>query len=117
MRNILTIKIETKIGVAIIAVWATIFLATIIRARANFDQYLIVLEAQAPMVRTVKRVEREQINRWLEANGFNAYGDSTDMVYAGGTPLFDEVTGERIDQYQHLVRKFPQRPWRTQVNK
>ena len=32
-------------------------------------------------------------------------------MYMGGTPLFDEFTGESIDRYTHLKNKFPSLPW------
>ncbi|MDP3963860.1 MAG: hypothetical protein Q8Q39_05185 [bacterium] len=130
MRNLLAVKIETKIGVVVIVVWATIFLATIFRARASFDQYLVTLEAQTPLVKTIARIERDQMARWLAAENLNEYGDPQGTFYAGGTPLFDEKTGEwvdpvrdregsqrtsisnGVDRYRYLVQKFPQKPWK-----
>merc|ERR1719261_513937 len=29
----------------------------------------------------------------------------------GGTPLFDETTGESTDRYEYLKKKFPNLPW------
>lgn len=59
--------------------------------------------------------ERMQIDRWLKANSdsLNQYGDRIDMMYTGGTPLFNESTGERIDKYQYIVRNHPDKPWRS----
>lgn len=55
--------------------------------------------------------EKSQIEAWLEKNGYNQYGDKTDTVYMGGTPLFDELTGETIKLYDYLVNKYPNKPW------
>jgi len=32
-------------------------------------------------------------------------------MYMGGSPLFDETTGEMIDRYEYLLKKFPDIPW------
>lgn len=59
---------------------------------------------------TGKGLSEEQkaaIDEWLANNGLNAYGDSADTMYAGGTPLFDEATGETKDRFEHLFKKFP----------
>ena len=112
MRNPLTIRIETHVGVAILLFWATLFIVVILRSISSFSSFLALMHAQTPLTKTVARAEHDQINRWLKAERLNAYGDATDTVYAGGTPLFDEETGKSIDRYTYLVRKFPERPWR-----
>lgn len=55
--------------------------------------------------------EQLLIDSWLEEHDLNQYGDSKDTFYAGGTPLFDERTGERTDRYDYIVKKYPERPW------
>jgi len=47
--------------------------------------------------------EKEKIDNWLEKNNLNRYGDSIDTMYAGGTPLFNEATGESIDRYDYIL--------------
>lgn len=47
------------------------------------------------------------VDRFLRERGLNDYGDSKDTVYAGGTPLFDEMTGRRLDRYQYILKKHP----------
>jgi hypothetical protein len=44
-------------------------------------------------------------DRWLAAQGLNTYGDTPGTNYAGGTPLFDERTGQRKDRLAHLFAK------------
>ena len=51
---------------------------------------------------------KEQIDAWLAESNLNQYGDQADAVYAGGTPLFNESTGETINRYAHLLKKFPE---------
>lgn len=55
--------------------------------------------------------EKLLIDSWLQENNLNQYGDRKDTAYTGGTPLFDERTGERTDRYDYLIKKFPGRPW------
>lgn len=55
--------------------------------------------------------EKESIETWIIENDLNQYGDPKDTVYMGGTPLFDERTGETIDKYEYILRQHPDRPW------
>ncbi|KKO02705.1 hypothetical protein LCGC14_0101540 [marine sediment metagenome] len=58
--------------------------------------------------------ENQQIEAWILENDLNQYGDSKDTVYIGGTPLFDEKTGESIDKYEYILRNHPNKPWLSQ---
>ena len=51
---------------------------------------------------------KDKIDQWLQDKNLNQYGDSEDTVYAGGTPLFNELTGESINRYVYLLEKFPE---------
>lgn len=55
--------------------------------------------------------EEALIDAWLEGNNLNQYGDPKDTMYLGGTPLFDERTGTRIDRYEYIKRNHPNKPW------
>lgn len=55
--------------------------------------------------------EKQKIDAWIQANNLNIYGDSKDMMYAGGTPLFNESSGEKIDRYDYIISRHPDRPW------
>ena len=48
---------------------------------------------------------------WVKAMGLNMYGDPKDTTYTGGTPLFNESTGESIDRYEYIKSKYPNEPW------
>lgn len=56
--------------------------------------------------------EKEQINNWIKENDLNQYGDPKGTIYAGGSPLFNEFTGENLDLYQYILEKHPDKPWR-----
>jgi len=47
---------------------------------------------------------KNKIDTWIEENDLNRYGDSIKAVYTGGTPLFNEVTGETIDRYKYILK-------------
>lgn len=52
--------------------------------------------------------QMEQIDEWLEEENLNEYGDAVDTMYTGGTPLFNESTGEAIDKYEYIIDKHPE---------
>jgi len=57
--------------------------------------------------------EKLQIDQWIIDNSLNEFGDPQDSMYAGGTPLFDEMTGKVIEKYDYIVAKHPDRPWKN----
>lgn len=59
--------------------------------------------------------EEQDLDAWLSAEGLNEYGDKPDTMYMGGTPLFDERTGEFTQRLDHVRAKFPHRPWVTKA--
>jgi hypothetical protein len=56
---------------------------------------------------SLSKEQKESIDKWLELNGFNRYGDPKDTFYAGGTPLFDEKSGQTIERYEYIMKKHP----------
>jgi hypothetical protein len=50
---------------------------------------------------------KQKIDAWLSEQGLNQYGDAQGTAYAGGTPLFDEKTGQSTNRYTYLLKKFP----------
>ena len=50
---------------------------------------------------------KQKIDEWLEEKGLNRYGDPDGTYYTGGTPLFDETTGEAIERYQYILGRVP----------
>jgi hypothetical protein len=55
--------------------------------------------------------EKRKIDLWIKENNLNEYGDPKETFYAGGTPLFNEMTGEKIDKYEYILKKHPEKPW------
>ena len=55
--------------------------------------------------------EKQLIEAWIIENDLNRYGDIKDTVYAGGTPLFDERTGQSTDKYEYILQGHSDRPW------
>ncbi len=70
---------------------------------------LIWKEAQKPA--GISDTEKAKIEAWIMENDLNQYGDPKDIMYMGGTPLFDETTGRSIDRYEYILKMHPDRPW------
>jgi len=49
-----------------------------------------------------------KIDEWLAKKGLNEYGDKQGTVYTGGTPAFNEQTGQNVDKYLLILQKFPE---------
>ena len=47
------------------------------------------------------------VDSQLAAKGLNSFGDPVDTAYAGGTPLFDEKTGQRRDRIEYVLSRRP----------
>lgn len=59
----------------------------------------------------VPEKEKGKIDRWILKNNLNPYGDPYTSVYTGGTPLFNETTGEKMDRYEYIIGQHPDKPW------
>lgn len=51
---------------------------------------------------------RKRIDKFIRDRGLNDYGDPKGTVYAGGNPLFSEMTGRQTDRYEHILKKHPE---------
>ena len=58
-------------------------------------------------IKEITSRQKKKIDKWLEDNNLNRYGDAEDTMYMGGTPLFDEITGEAIERLEYLLDKHP----------
>ena len=56
--------------------------------------------------------EKQLIDAWIRENDLNQYGEAKDMVYIGGTPLFNETTSQSIDRYEYILKGHVDRPWK-----
>lgn len=48
------------------------------------------------------------VDRWLEAHKLDRYGHEAGTMYAGGTPLFNESTGETRDRIEYVFERQPE---------
>jgi len=51
--------------------------------------------------------QQKWIDEMIHKLGLNEYGDPKDTMYAGGTPLFNEMTGDTRDRYDYILSKHP----------
>jgi len=65
-------------------------------------------EKQEKQAKDLNQEEKEKIDKWLEKNNLNRYGDPKDTMYTGGTPLFNEAAGESIDRYDYILNNHPE---------
>ncbi len=52
--------------------------------------------------------QKRKIDEWVKSNGRNQYGDAPDTAYAGGNPLFDEMSPKLKDRYEYILERNPQ---------
>lgn len=56
--------------------------------------------------------QKKYIDDMIKKSGLNEFGDPHGTLYAGGTPLFDERTGNTKDRYDYILSKH--RDWLPQ---
>jgi hypothetical protein len=54
-----------------------------------------------------REAEEACVDKWLAARGLDPYGSPSGTMYAGGTPLFNERTGERVDRLAYVYKSHP----------
>jgi hypothetical protein len=47
------------------------------------------------------------IEQYLEAHGLDGFGSPRGSMYPGGTPLFDEASGQRLSREEYLAQRHP----------
>ncbi|MCO4784074.1 MAG: hypothetical protein KC646_17225 [Candidatus Cloacimonetes bacterium] len=55
----------------------------------------------------IPKKTQEKIDNYLSENNLNEFGDSKGTMYMGGSPLYNESTGQSTDRYEHVLKKFP----------
>ncbi len=48
------------------------------------------------------------VDRWLQEHGLDRYGHPEGTLYTGGTPLFNEATGETYDRLEYVFSRQPE---------
>ncbi len=79
-----------------------------LKRKAKEKSYQVAEEAFKFVADSLTNEAKRRIDQWLEQQNLNQYGDPKDTMYAGGTPLFDELTGERKDRYEYILEKHPE---------
>ncbi len=64
-------------------------------------------EAGANFIENLSAADKKTVEDWLAKNKLNQYGDPKETLYTGGTPLFNEATGETKNRFEYLLEKFP----------
>ncbi|WP_240358389.1 hypothetical protein [Myxococcus vastator] len=57
---------------------------------------------------TARAAQEACVDAWLQKQGLDAYGNPEGSMYAGGTPLFDERTGEQTDRLAFIFKNKPE---------
>lgn len=55
-----------------------------------------------------RQAQEACVDRWLKSQGLDQYGHPEGTMYAGGTPLFDERTGEQTDRLEYVFQRKPE---------
>lgn len=97
MRDLTPLRCINIISIVIVGMVVILFGSTMISCRKETG--------------LISKAEKTKIETWIIENDLNRYGDSKDTVYMGGTPLFNERTGERTDRYEYILRRHPDKPW------
>jgi hypothetical protein len=58
-------------------------------------------------VSATRAAEEACVDKWLAERRLDPYGSPEGTLYAGGTPLFDEKTGEHVDRLDYVYRRQP----------
>ncbi|MBI2050417.1 MAG: hypothetical protein HYT31_01255 [Parcubacteria group bacterium] len=76
--------------------------------RAADSGFRIIRESGEGFTRNLTQEQKAAVDEWLSSNRLNEFGDAQGTFYAGGTPLFNEATGETLDRFKYLFEKFPE---------
>jgi hypothetical protein len=55
-----------------------------------------------------RQAQESCVDRWLTEKKMDRYGNAEGTMYAGGTPLFDERTGESRDRLDYVYERQPE---------
>lgn len=85
--------------------------------RARLRDTLMVRSGKAPLATGLtipergsvegRKLTRQYLTAALSALGYAVETHDYRTDYTGGTPLFDEATGTRIDKYDYILRNHP----------
>ena len=85
---------------------ATLLAATLACAPCTREQRSGDAKTPAPDAGS-RAAEEACVDAWLSKNHLDPYGSPEGTMYAGGTPLFNEATGERTDRLEYVYTRHP----------
>ncbi|WP_224370034.1 hypothetical protein [Hyalangium versicolor] len=62
----------------------------------------------APLSDAERQAQETCLDKWLKSQKLDRYGSPEGTMYAGGTPLFDERTGESRDRLDFVYERQPE---------
>lgn len=77
-------------------------------ARTESGQSMEKAPEEPPMKSDGKYDPEHCLDQELAARGLDQYGHPKGLSYAGGSPLFNERTGERISRREYVGRRIPE---------
>ena len=51
--------------------------------------------------------QKKKIDKWLEEQGLNRYGDSQGVIYPNGTPLYNKDKDKKIKRFNYILNRYP----------
>jgi hypothetical protein len=63
--------------------------------------------AERPSSAVWTAAQKGCIENYLEAHALDGFGSPRGSMYPGGTPLFDEATGQRLSREEYLAKNHP----------
>jgi hypothetical protein len=64
-------------------------------------------EPSSERARASREAEEACVDKWLAEHKLDPYGNPDGTMYAGGTPLFNERTGETVDRLDYVYKRQP----------
>lgn len=61
-----------------------------------------------PQTDEVRAAQERCLDTWLKGKKLDPYGNADGTMYAGGSPLFNEATGESKDRLEFVYQKQPE---------
>lgn len=77
-------------------------------SRWLFAVLAVLLACGSAQAQDLTDEQKRAIDHAIAERGLNAYGDAPGTMYMGGTPLFDERTGQTQDRHQYIMRVHPE---------
>jgi hypothetical protein len=64
--------------------------------------------AAAPMSEEARAAVESCLDKWLNGKKMDRYGHPEGTMYMGGSPLFNEATGESKDRLEYVFARQPE---------